>query len=544
MKIVGVIVADLVDSPLGTASRQSTELHGFSVLRRTVVRVLRSSRLCGAVVACPKRDEDRCHELLGGLDVRIRSFEGQVNAFSKLVSVARKWSVDGWRGGLGGVCVLDEYFAPNAAAEIARRDRADGVMMFGGSWPLVDPVWIDLMIDHYEREGRERRMTFAQAPPGLVGCVYDTELICEMAEKSIPPGWLLSYKPDSPTMDLAFKPACCATSVELRHSFGRASVDTSRSFDRVERILTEHNEPDAETVARWLSHEAASFTPVRPREVEIELTTDDQQPRALLQPRGEIVPPRGFLKPATLERLIDELAEDDDALVTFGGFGEPFLHPQFERLLEQVKCPERGIFGVAIQTNGLMLDERWSRRLIECGIDVVAVMLDAWTSETYTAMRGDHSLEMVSENIKRFQQLRSEAGAYAPAIVPVMTKARENVHELDAFFDGWIGEVGAASIVGHAHRSMQVEDHAVMSMAPATRAPCRRIHGRCVVLADGRVTACDQDFRGLYAMGSLEDSNLSAIWGGERFVQLRCGQGVQDYEVIPLCAKCDEWHRR
>jgi radical SAM protein with 4Fe4S-binding SPASM domain len=63
------------------------------------------------------------------------------------------------------------------------------------------------------------------------------------------------------------------------------------------------------------------------------------------------------------------------------------------------------------------------------------------------------------------------------------------------------------------------------------------------VLADGRVTMCDQDFRGRHTVGRIAEQTLEEIWRGDELERLRAAHDEGSFESIPLCSSCDEWHR-
>ena len=145
--------------------------------------------------------------------------------------------------------------------------------------------------------------------------------------------------------------------------------------------------------------------------------------------------------------------------------------------------------------------------------------------------------------MERLSKVREQRASPRPIVVPEMTKARENLHELDGFYDGWLRRVGAVSLTGFSHYARQCEDRSVINMAPSARTPCRRIRSRCLVLADGRVTMCDQDFQGRHPLGSLADRSLEDIWRCAEFDRIRAAHQAGRFDPVPLCAACDEWHR-
>jgi radical SAM protein with 4Fe4S-binding SPASM domain len=96
-----------------------------------------------------------------------------------------------------------------------------------------------------------------------------------------------------------------------------------------------------------------------------------------------------------------------------------------------------------------------------------------------------------------------------------------------------------ALLTGHSHYAGQRADRAVMCMAPPRRGICRRVFSRAVVLADGRVTTCDQDFAARQTVGHLAEQPFAELWQSDRLAAIR-SDAVADQ---PLCASCAEWDR-
>ncbi|MGB2985229.1 MAG: radical SAM/SPASM domain-containing protein, partial [Phycisphaerae bacterium] len=321
--------------------------------------------------------------------------------------------------------------------------------------------------------------------------------------------------------------------------------------------------------------EQASTEPL-PREVEIELTTDDPYPRAMLRPAGDRVDTRGPIEPAIVHRIVTEITRYDDALLTLGGFGDPLRHPQFAAILESIRSVRRdgrSLYGLAVRTRAADLTDEHIDAMISNEVDILNVTLEAWTPQLYGKLQSPDDpaaadLEAVLRKLDRLSDFRQQRKTVKPILVPEMTKAYDNVQELDAFHDGWLRRAGAVCISGYSHYARQCEDRSVIRMAPSTRVGCRRIHSRCLVLADGQVTLCDQDFNGRHAIGRLGDMakrsaavqhrlrgvhagayglgmppSLEQIWRSEAFERVREAHRQGRFDPTPLCAACEEWHR-
>ncbi|HUU81997.1 MAG TPA: radical SAM protein [Phycisphaerae bacterium] len=541
MKVIAAIDADLEATPLGLPSRQAHELQGVPVLRRTVERVAQAQQPDGIYVVCPSDQADRCRALLNGTKATVSPRAPGDPPYRRLMRTARKWSLDGWRGGLGGASYIDETVHTAALAALARQTSADAVWATGGAAALIDPAVIDAMIRHYESTARELRFCFAPVPPGMVGTIFEARLLAELGSQGIPPGWVQSYKPGAPQIDLAFKDCCFPCPEAMRHAAGRLVADTRRGTETILAAMTECPDTGAETVGRWLIERAKTQVPPLPREVEIELTTEDQVADTILRPRGERVGRRGPIDPAVVAALAEQLGEYDDSLVVLGGFGEPLLHPEFDRISGLFR--EAGVFGLAVRTNGLALDRGMIDTLIRHRVDVLEVMLDAWSEELYRKLHPGKELSTVTTALETLSAVKADAKQVEPLVIPQITKSVETVQEIDEFFDGWIRREGWAVIEGYSHYAGQLEDRSVIDMSPPTRAPCRRICTRCLILADGRMTRCDQDFTARTVVGSLHDSSLAALWQSPAMQTARAHHTAARYDKLPLCPTCNEWHR-
>jgi sulfatase maturation enzyme AslB (radical SAM superfamily) len=544
MKTIAAIEVDFERGPLGTRSRLRDDLLGETVLRRTLQRVLESRRLAGVHLIVDVSQEHIAREAIAGLAVRLETHSAGQPPWQAYVASARKWALDAWRGGIGGVTVFDEAFNPWVLEFLARREGADALASIPAGAALIDPKLLDDMIAHFEKVREEVRMVFTQSPPGLSGVIYSSALLANMAKAVQPPGRVMAYKPSEPHRDMVMQPCYYSVEAPVAHATGRLIVDTAEAFRRAESILQKgvggNGQPTAGEIAEFLRQEKHSVSSL-PGEVEIELTTEDSLPHTTLRPRGEAVGRRGPIDEGLFGRLVDELATRDDVRVVLGGFGDPLLHPNWPALVR--RCRTAGVFGLAVRTPAVHLDEAAIEVLIENHVDILNVLLDATTAETYAKVHGADHFDRVLANLERLQAAYQRTKQPLPLLVCEMAKTHETMDEMEAFYDHWISKTGAAVITGPSAHAGRWPDRAVMRMAPPARFVCGRVFGRAMVLADGRVTACDQDFRGEHAIGSLANSSLSQLWTGDAMRAVREAELTGAHNGTPLCPDCEEWHR-
>ena len=107
--------------------------------------------------------------------------------------------------------------------------------------------------------------------------------------------------------------------------------------------------------------------------------------------------------------------------VFFGGLGEPLAHPD---ILKMVRQARRHASKLELITNGMLLDEKVARELIDIGLDVLWLSIDGARPESYNDVRLGAALPQVLENVARLRDLR--AGGL-PRIGIVFVAMRRNI---------------------------------------------------------------------------------------------------------------------
>ena len=540
MKIIAAIAVDLERSPIGTRSRLADGLLGRPVLRRTVERVIRTKSLADVYVLCPANQAAKVRPLLEGLDVKLETHDVGPAPYHALVRASRIWGLGGWRGGVGSLCAFDEDLHAPLLDALAKRTGADSLMSIPAAAPVIDSEMLDAMTRHHEENREAARLTFVQAPPGLGAFVINREVLAELVRIGLPPGAIITYQPANPAPDPTGREACYRAPIEVIEAQGRLLCDTDRGTARVRRLLEAGGESfNSLAICNWLSTNEMHRVEALPQEIEIELTTDDAMTDAcLLRPRGAAVGRRGPISLDIIRRIIDGIAGDDGLRIVLGGFGDPCRHPQFGEICRLFR--QSTAAAIAVRTSGIHMSEANEEALFETPIDLVEVTLDAAGAETYARINGLDAYEAVVSRLERWVSRRTTQQRVLPLIVPSMIKANETLDDLNSFVDTWQRRLGTLLVTGYSHHAGQRPDRAVLATTPPQRDVCRRVFARTLLLADGRLTTCDQDFAGRQSVGNLAETSLQELWQDARALQdIRentCGQA-------PLCAKCDQWHR-
>jgi len=372
------------------------------------------------------------------------------------------------------------------------------------------------------------RVVFNQSPPGLCGILVERSLMAELAQggRRATVGWLLSYEPSRPQQDPISKDVCVQIDHVVRRSLVRAVFDTPRNMIRMRRAiepgLSERGggvsgiEPRA--AIDLLEHQLFDTVPYyTPQHLMVELNTGRQgsgasSPHRLGSVQRPVMTERRFA------RLVEQVADSRDCVMTLCGAGDPLLHPDVARFVRIAK--EGGVRGVHIRTE-LLSNQAVVESVIEAGADVLSVEIDSDSAQTYRRMHGVDRYADVVAGIERAlgarRHLAGASGALAhavPWIVPRLQRRVESYEDIDSFFDRWQHLIGTPVIEGPAPFEPS-PDHPPDPLASArapSRAMWREMLRRMLVLSDGSVPLSELDLRGDRIFAHVDRGPLLALW--------------------------------
>jgi MoaA/NifB/PqqE/SkfB family radical SAM enzyme len=138
--------------------------------------------------------------------------------------------------------------------------------------------------------------------------------------------------------------------------------------------------------------------------------------------------PPGMMSGETFARIIDGVRGISSLpTVFFGGFGEPFAHPDLLAMLATAKS-----IGCRVEliTNGTMLHEATRAELVRIGLDRLWVSIDGATPESYADVRLWDALPEVTENLARLRELRIATGSVVPRLGIAFVAMKRNIADL------------------------------------------------------------------------------------------------------------------
>jgi hypothetical protein len=477
-RVRACVAVDFGRGGLWTPRDLGATIAGRTILEATVGRLLRSIELDGVAVLAS--DVERARVLLGSsaADPRVEIIGTPDSPWRNRgasVGAARLWSRSCWRGGVGGMSIYDEAFAPGPMAKYAGERGLDALVVVGADWCLVDPQLIDEMVRRYRRGGADggagQKFLFVQSAPGLGACLLDRSVVDDVARSASKAGplsslgALLGYLPMAAQPDPIGKPACVSAGPAARDLGVRCIPDSPER----RRMISEAMGASVHTAgALEVASRVGDWVRAHGRRCLETITIETTDARG---GRVDVDGVLGLVAAACAGR--------PDVAVTLRG--DPWSHHGWMQLCRGLR--ERGAAGVHVRTF-LRGGAEEAKLLRSAGVDVVSVDVLTTDERAYEALTGVDAHRTVIEGMMTLlrERVSGTEGLVDLWVVPRMTRRDHEYERLELFYDSWLTLAGAA-VIDPLPAAIEGERIAPLPVPGCVRE--RRERSEVVVRADG-----------------------------------------------------------
>lgn len=236
--------------------------------------------------------------------------------------------------------------------------------------------------------------------------------------------------------------------------------------------------------------------------------------------KGEFDPKKRCFFPFGLfPKIADEVAQHPGSILRFHGRGEPLLHPHF---VEMVAYANRvGVGCITSFTNAIALDDAMANSLLDAGIDLLELSIDAYSEDLYRKFRGtDHFRQVVSngENLIRKRNRRQSS----TRVIVSAVDDPELKGEKEQFRQFW--EERADQVIFRSYHTYGGRLQPLVRISTKTKpVPCAQLWSRFSVNPWGQINACFNDWADQEVVGDLNEagSTIAQIWRDSGFTAAR-----------------------
>ena len=209
--------------------------------------------------------------------------------------------------------------------------------------------------------------------------------------------------------------------------------------------------------------------------------------------------------------------------------GEPLL---YKRLPEAVDL----FPGVCVSTNATLLNEEWSRRLLESSLSRIRLCIDTLKPEVYPIVRKGGKFEAVVENIRRFLDLSKGKKITVEIQRMITTQTHdETPGDFREFFH--LERYPRAVVI---NKTCEGLDTAEVTELHQAYYGC--FQGTpwqwFVILCNGDVTHCCYDYDGTQKLGNVREQRIPEIARSPFLSVIEEGFRAHDFAQLPRCAVC------
>jgi len=251
-----------------------------------------------------------------------------------------------------------------------------------------------------------------------------------------------------------------------------------------------------------------------------------------------------YLAPPLAYKAVEEVREHGAGhtqYIRFTSEGEPLIHPECYDMM-QYAVDRSGVF-VTLTTNGTIMNEKRIARLLQSGLHMVDVSLDAFRDDTYAKIRVNGHLPAVRANVLKLIEL---ARGTPTRVVVSFVRQDGNWNEAGDFYEFWT-EAGAHAVV---IRNLHSAAGAVIPVAQVMRAaqshgpkrrPCVYPWERIVLTPGGNLAFCPADWTRGSTMIDYRATTIKETWKGDFYAKLREAHLSNDFSCHKFCGQCPDW---
>lgn len=246
---------------------------------------------------------------------------------------------------------------------------------------------------------------------------------------------------------------------------------------------------------------------------------------------------KGDMEFGTFKKIVDEVAATKpETTLWLDLFGEPLITRYYLiRLIDYAK--KRGLKDVRLSTNGLLLTEDISERLVSSGLDYMAISVDAYNLNTYKKIRVGGDFRTLTRNITRILGIRYRTRNDLKIITQFIVMD-ENELEVEDFKRYWLGQGAVVRIRPKMSWRNAVEANN-LNLTAADRYSCPWLFREMAIHWTGKVAQCSFDYEGEYSIGDVNKQSIKEIWDGWAS-WLRSKHMAGDFSYLP-CQDCKDW---
>lgn len=252
-----------------------------------------------------------------------------------------------------------------------------------------------------------------------------------------------------------------------------------------------------------------------------------------------------YLDPALNAKIVDEVRDHGKGqtqYIRYSSEGEPLVHPKGYEMIEYA-ARNSGVY-VTLTTNGTIMNEKRTRRLLDSGVHMIDISIDAFTPETYAKVRVKGDLNVTRVNVLNLISWIKQSGSPTKVVVSFIEQP-QNKHEAAEFQAYWTEQGADFVVVRRLHSAagavVNIANLMRTEQASDLRRPCVYPWERLVLNPRGHLAFCPADWTHGSTIADYRETTVAQVWQGEFYRKLRTAHLSNDFSSHGFCGQCPDW---
>lgn len=243
--------------------------------------------------------------------------------------------------------------------------------------------------------------------------------------------------------------------------------------------------------------------------------------------------------------LVDNFGENIKKIKRFNlvGLGETLADKKLDLKIKYLK--DKGASYVAFPSNGSLLKEEMSEKILMAGLDEIIMGIDSLKKEKFEKIRRDLIFEEIIENTLSHINVRNK-GNYDSKIMVRMILSNDNLNEWEEYINYWSKYLDYSkgdAVLYFKEHNWSEHDYPNSDGAPKTiekSCKCTYVYDRLCIDAHGNVKLCCVDINAnFFNLGNVFFQDPIEIFNNKQFQNFRKLMDRGEINKIKPCKSCD-----
>jgi len=233
--------------------------------------------------------------------------------------------------------------------------------------------------------------------------------------------------------------------------------------------------------------------------------------------QDEMTRTNGYMEFDLIKKIIDEVSVFNPYF-DFCRQGEPLVHPKIVEMIEY--AIRKGLTKTRLITNGKILRENISTRLIKSGLHKINISFNGYDRESYERYQKGSNFNKVMKNIINLLKLKYELGAKTPEVEISLVLYKDLKDKSEKYFDLFrqlpVDRIRVSKLISflgsNEDKALDENIKKEYKEWPSCKVPFRFYN----INWNGDVTPCIVDYDSRYIVGNLKKSSVLEIWNNDK----------------------------